>query len=166
MPATKPISKDSVPGALAKAERYRLLNEPSAAESICLDILEVDPANHDARVGLILALTDQIATEPQAFARAVAAVDGLDTSYDRAYYTGIAWERRGKARYIEGGVGAGDFVYDWLSKALACFEQAETMRPVGNDDAILRWNSCVRFLNAHKDVRPQAVESPEAILSE
>ena len=43
--ALKPISRDSLDGALAKAERYRLLNEPNEAESICRDILEVAPAN-------------------------------------------------------------------------------------------------------------------------
>ena len=55
----KPMSKDAVPGALAKAERYRLLNEPGEAESICLDILQVDPQNEDALVMMLLALTDQ-----------------------------------------------------------------------------------------------------------
>ena len=34
------ISIDAVPAALEKAERYRLLNEPLMAESICLDVLE------------------------------------------------------------------------------------------------------------------------------
>ena len=33
----KPLHKDAIKGALAKAERYRLLNEPAEAESICLD---------------------------------------------------------------------------------------------------------------------------------
>ena len=40
----KPLSKDAIPAALAKAERYRLLNEPGEAESICLDVLRIDPA--------------------------------------------------------------------------------------------------------------------------
>ena len=39
----KPISKESIPAAIEKAERYRLLDEPNLAESICLDILEADP---------------------------------------------------------------------------------------------------------------------------
>ena len=55
----KPLSKDAIAGALAKAERYRLLNEASEAESICLDVLNIDPANQDALVTLLLALTDQ-----------------------------------------------------------------------------------------------------------
>ena len=44
----KPMSKDAVPSALAKAERYRLLNEPGEAESICLDVLQIDPQNEEA----------------------------------------------------------------------------------------------------------------------
>ncbi len=53
----KLISKDTIPRALAKAERYRLLNEPQEAESICLDILCVEPDHHEALVMLLLAIT-------------------------------------------------------------------------------------------------------------
>ena len=41
----KPLNKDAIPAALDKAMRYRLLNEPGAAESICLDVLRIDPEN-------------------------------------------------------------------------------------------------------------------------
>jgi len=44
---------------LTKAERYRLLNEPEEAESICRDILDVDPTHEAALVNFLLALTDQ-----------------------------------------------------------------------------------------------------------
>ncbi|MEP6905297.1 MAG: hypothetical protein ABI875_04390, partial [Gemmatimonadales bacterium] len=54
----KPISRDAIPRAIQKAERYRLLNQSWAAESICLDILEVDPENQQVLVMLVLALTD------------------------------------------------------------------------------------------------------------
>ena len=37
-----------MPAALEKALRYRLLNEPVEAESICRDVLEVDPDNQAA----------------------------------------------------------------------------------------------------------------------
>jgi hypothetical protein len=162
----KPISHDSVDGSLAKAERYRLLNEPNEAESICHDILEVDPANHQARVSLILALTDQIHQDTSTFPRALSALSDLATEYDRAYYSGIAWERRAKAVHGVGGQGSGGYVYDWLVKALHFFEEAERVRPPGNDDAILRWNACVRFLDRHKELRPRMEEVQEPILSE
>jgi hypothetical protein len=162
----KPISRDSVDGALAKAERYRLLNEPHEAESICRDILEVDPANRQARISLVLALTDEIPQEPGAFAGAVEAMSGLETEYDRTYYSGIAWERRAKASYAAGGVGMGGYIYDWTVRALRLFGEAEHLRPAGNDDAILRWNACVRFLDHHKELGPKTEETPEPILSE
>ena len=52
----KPISREAIPRAIQKAERYRLLNQSWAAESICLDILEVDPENQQVLVMLVLAL--------------------------------------------------------------------------------------------------------------
>jgi hypothetical protein len=162
----KPISRDSVDGALAKAERYRLLNEPNEAESICRDILEVDAANRQARISLILALTDQIQQDSGAFSNAVSAISSLETAYDRSYYSGIAWERRAKAVHGAGTQGSVGYVYDWLVKALGLFEEAERLRPSNNDDAILRWNACVRFLDRHKELRPETQEIPEPILSE
>jgi tetratricopeptide (TPR) repeat protein len=162
----KPISRGSVRGALAKAERYRLLNEPNEAVSICRDILEVDPANREARISMILALTDEIARDQGAFSSAVEAIAGLEAPYDRAYYSGIAWERRAKAYYDAGKPGSSGYVYDWIVKALQLFEEAERVRPTGNDDAILRWNACVRFLERHKKLGPKAEEEREPILSE
>jgi hypothetical protein len=162
----KPISRDSVAGALAKAERYRLLNEPNEAESICCDILEVEPNNQPALVSLILALTDQIAQDAGEFAHAVERIAHLDSGYDRAYYAGIAWERRAKACYQGGGQGARHYAYEWVVRALRLFEEAEHLRASGNDDAILRWNTCVRFLSRHKELEPMAEDRSEPILSE
>ena len=162
----KPISHDTIETALAKAERYRLLNEPHEAESICQDILTIDPANREARVSLVLALTDEIPQESGAFATALTAIEQLESEYDRAYYSGIAWECRAKAYYEADGPGSSGYIYDWIVKALQFFEKAEHQRPAGNDDAILRWNTCVRFLEHHKQLRPKQEETPEPILSE
>jgi hypothetical protein len=161
----KPISPESITGALAKAERYRLLNEPGEAESICRDILELEPNNSQALITLILALTDQIPTGAQAFTSALSAVAKLESPYDRAYYAGIAWERRAKARHMGGGQGADQYVYDWIVTALRLFEEAERLRVPGNDDAALRWNACVRFLSVKK-LAPQIEDAPQPILSE
>jgi hypothetical protein len=164
--ALKPISHDSVAGALAKAERYRLLNEPGEAESICLDILEIEPENQAALISLILALTDQIPDDPRSFANAQANIQRLQTPYDRAYYAGVAWERRAKARHHGGGLGSQRYAYDWIANALQLFEEAERLRAPGNDDAVLRWNACVRFLEGRKELRPSSEEEPEPIISE
>ena len=59
MPELKILSKDAIRGALEKAERYRLLNEPAEAESICLDVLAAEPENQEALIMLLLAVTDR-----------------------------------------------------------------------------------------------------------
>jgi hypothetical protein len=164
--ALKPISHDSVAGALAKAERYRLLNEPNEAESICHDILQIEPDNQTALINLILALTDQVPRDTRAFSDAIATVSQLDSPYDRAYYAGIAWERRAKARYEAGGPGADRYVYEWIVTALQLFERAEPVRALGNDDVLLRWNACVRFLNQHRELAPAPEDIAEPIVSE
>ena len=162
----KTLSGGGIAGALAKAERYRLLNEPSEAESICLDILKVEPVHQTALTSLILALTDQIPQDPGAFGRALAEVPRLASAYDRAYYSGIAWERRAKTAYHSAAPGLRRYVHDWIAQALRLFEQAEHHRIPDNDDAILRWNACVRFLEAHRELAPDAESAPEPILSE
>jgi tetratricopeptide (TPR) repeat protein len=162
----KPISPNGIDGALAKAERYRLLGEPNEAESICRDILEIEPKNRQAHISLILALTDEIPQEASSFARAMEAIPSLESPYDRAYYSGIAWERRAKALYGLKGPGSSGYVHEWIVKALQFFEEAERLRPEGNDSSILRWNACVRFLEHHKELAPKAEEAPEPILSE
>jgi hypothetical protein len=164
--ALKPISHDCVANALAKVERYRLLNEPSEAESICHDILQIEPDNQPALINLILALTDQVPRDTRAFSDAIATVSQLDSPYDRAYYAGIAWERRAKARYEAGGHGADRYVYEWIVTALQLFETAEPLRAPGNDDALLRWNACIRFLNHHRELAPAAEDIAEPIVSE
>lgn len=164
--ARKPISPESVASALSKAERYRLLNEPGDAESICRDILELEPANQSALVHLILALTDQFPTNRYAFADALESVGQLESEYDRAYYEGIAWERRAKTRFHDAGHSPNHTVYEWIVKALHYFEEAERLRPHGNDDSILRWNACVRFLCANKQLAPEVETEPTPIVSE
>ena len=166
MYAPKPISHESVPSALAKAERYRLLNEPHEAESICLDILAVEPKHQQAVISLVLALTDQIHNKPAAYNAAMSVVQRLESEYDRAYYEGIAWERRAKSRFDGGGPGAREYVYDWLTRAMDLFERAEAIRPAGNDDALLRWNACARFLDEHRDLTPRAEAVAEPMLLE
>src|SRR5437870_8902403 len=59
----KSISKAGIPEALAKVELYRYLNEPEEAESICRDILAVEPRHQLALRLLGLALTDQTQCE-------------------------------------------------------------------------------------------------------
>jgi hypothetical protein len=162
----KPLSHESVASALAKAEHYRSLKESAEAESICRDILAIEPENQPALICLVLAQSDQISKDSHIFQSALAAAAQLHGEYERAYYFGIVWERRAKALHEERGRGTHHSVYEWLVKALQCFEEAEQLRPAGNDDAVLRWNTCVRFLARHPNVAPRAKEVPEPIISE
>ncbi len=144
----KPMSAEAIPAALAKAERYRLLNEPSEAESICLDVLQIEPHNVDALVMLLLALTDQFPhdTSTKTISRATDLAASLADEYDRAYYSGIVRERRAKTVLQRDRFGAVAAAIDWLREAMTFYERAETLRPAHNDDPLLRWNACARLL--------------------
>jgi tetratricopeptide (TPR) repeat protein len=161
----KPITREGIPGALQKAERYRLLNDSSAAESICLDVLDVDPANQDALVSLLLAITDQFNEEIGDGAhRARALLPRLADEYDRAYYAGIIHERRGRAQLHHRAFGSSDIATGAFREAMRCYEKAAGMRPAGNDEAILRWNTCARMLARHE--RAPAPEQYEPALDD
>lgn len=139
----KPLSADAVPAALDKANRYRLLNEPGAAESIYLDILAIEPENQEALKNIVLAMSDRFGKDYAiGDARITEYISRIKSDYDRMYYTGIMYERRAKAVLARDGVGA----YELFHQAMGCFETAETIRPPGNDDAILRWNGCARII--------------------
>ena len=158
----KTLSREALPSALAKVERYRLLNEPAQAESICLDILAVEPENQQALVMLALTQADQFEKDPRRFHESLETVKRLQEPYTRDYYTGVMWERRGKARMDLGGYGAHAIANEWTLEAMRWFEKAEAKRPAGNDDALLRWNTCARFLNSH----PAAAHSATAEMYE
>ena len=160
----KPLSKAGVQLALEKAHRYRLLNEPGDAESICRDVLAIEADNDEALVSLLLSLTDQIEHRSDAGSKAREVLPRLKSEYERAYYAGIIDERRGKAQLKQGALGAGPVVYDSLRRAMASYEKAESMRPAGNDDAILRWNACARIIERHDSIAPAVHERVEAPL--
>ncbi len=158
----RPLGADSVPAALEKARRYRLLNEAREAESICRDILRVDPGNHDAIITLLLALSDQFKRDlAEKFDQAMALVPRLQSDYERAYYRGVLCERRAKAHHLRSIPGGGRATYDWLRQAMDWFDKAHDRRPPGDDDATLRWNSCVRMIRSHPDIQPATDEAPE-----
>jgi hypothetical protein len=162
----KTLSAEAVPRALARAERYRLLNEPGEAQSICLDALEIQPDNQEALTTLLLALSDQFDEDVSCVADAWATVARLRDEYERAYYTGLVHERRAKALLRHGTPGSGPQAYEWLRSAMAWYEKAEAIRPAGNDDALLRWNACARLIMRDPHLVPIAEERGEPLLLE
>ena len=145
----KTISREAIPRSIEKAEHYRLLNEPEQAESICLDILEVEPENQEALIVLILAMTDQFDKRlPESRPRELLA--RLNSEYDRAYYGGIICERKGRAQFALRVPDVKYAAYDWLREAMNYYEKAEALRPPQNDDATLRWNACARMITEHR----------------
>lgn len=143
----KRLTKDSIEPSLEKAEHYRLLNQPRLAESICLDILDVDPGNQKASVILLLALTDQFKqSATRAAKQALDLANHLDDDYSKYYYTGIILERQGAAALSSNAPG-GDFdAYEWYREAMDFFERANEVNKGENDDPILRWNTCARII--------------------
>jgi len=161
----KPISRKAIPFALAKVERYRFLNEPWQAESICLDVLRVEPTNQQALKLLLLSLTDQFGKGvPASKAREILTI--LESEYDRCYYAGIICERWAEFTLRQGAPGAGFIAYQSLREAMEQYECAEGLRPAGNDDALLRWNACARVLMRNKELRPRGEEAFEPALDD
>ncbi|TWT43865.1 hypothetical protein RAS1_02650 [Phycisphaerae bacterium RAS1] len=141
----KPISPEALPRALEKAERYRLLNEPRQAESICRDVLRTDPENQQALATLLLSLTDQFHEGFGVGAEAARSIiPRLRGEYERAYFAGVISERWGR-HLLASGV-PGQAARDWLRSAMSAFEDAIEHSPAGNEDAALRWNACARVL--------------------
>ena len=146
----KSISKAGIPEAIAKVELYRYLNEPEEAESICQDILAVDPGHQLARRMLGLAITDQfIGAASDRYIEVQSIFQGLRDPYEKLYYTGLLHERRAKTQLLVGY--APHTLLPLVDEAMRCFAEAEKIRPAGNDDSILRWNRCVRLLESRPD---------------
>lgn len=150
----KRIRPESIPRAIAKAERYRLLNEPRAAESICRDVVAVDSGNASAIKILILAITDQFADA--AASRGIGKrkdevqelLAQLPDEYSRRYYAGIMLERWAK------GLLAADYerrtIHDVFEQAMGEYEAAEGLADTDNEDAVLRWNTCARIIDRYE----------------
>jgi tetratricopeptide (TPR) repeat protein len=143
----KNISRSGIAEALSKVQHYRYLNQAEEAESICRDILAVDPEHQVAMRLLGLCITDQFTGKPaDNYKEAERCFEQLSSAYERLYYLGILYERRAKAQ-LRVGLSAQSLQASF-EQAMDCFEKAEKIRPQGNDDAVLRWNRCLRLLQS------------------
>jgi len=153
----KPLTRAQIPAVLEKADRYRLLNDPLEAESICLDVIAIDPGNQRALVTLLLALTEQFDRRTaEKYKQARELRRQFADEYSRVYYEGIVYERRAKVCLSLGGPGSGEAAFERFRQAMEIYERAATLGPEGNQDSILRWNTCARILNRNPDVVPKS----------
>jgi hypothetical protein len=151
----KQLGKEAIPAAIEKAKQYRLLNEPGAAQSICLDILEIEPDNQEALVINILAMTDRLNRDYSVDNSQIQTyLNRITDGFQKAYYTGIVFERRAKAILRKGSLGSEDTVFELFRQAMECFDKAESLSSDQNDNAILRYNHCLRIINAN-NLAPQ-----------
>lgn len=162
----KLLKPEAFSAALDKARRYRLLNEPDDAESICLDILESQPDHQEALITLLLSLTDKFPHSgiSPAFEQAQEIVPRLDSSYSKSYYLGVIFERRAKFHLKHGGLGSGTLAYHWFIKAMDKYSEALSDDDPKNQEAVLRWNSCARILNSRPDVKAEDSSEAEPLL--
>ena len=155
MSELKPISKDSIPKALIRAKHYRLLNEPWQAESICRDVLKIEPTHQQAILYLILSITDQFGNDRSSVntAEAKELCMKLSSPFEQKYYRGIIAERMGKTTMQRNTPRVKYIAYEFYRTAMEFFEEAENIQPEGNQDAILRWNACARRIDEFKLTR-------------
>ena len=144
----KKLTTAGLAAAHDKADTYRLLNEPEAAESICLDILELQPDNLRALRCIILAITDQFseAGGNRQVSLAKRYARSLTDAYERLYYLGIICEREAKA-YLFRGMSS-RFAYEGFRAAMDHYREAEEIR---------RRHSPLQQLRAHHPEAPPAI---------
>ena len=160
-PELKRLSPDAIPRSLERVERYRLLKQPEVAQSICQDILAVDPENQAAITGLVLALTDQFDRhQGPAIQEVLELIPGLKDEYDRVYYSGLIHERQARARLGREYPGAKFDAHELLVQAMEWYDRADKLASTGNEDARLHWNTCVRVIDSN-NLRPRPTDDTE-----
>ena len=146
----KSLHPQAITASLEKARHYRLLNDPENAESICRDIIELEPNHQEAIITLILALTDQLDGGSASTKEARQYLAQLSDEYNHQYYAGLIFERAAKTILARNNPESSFAAYDRFRMAMEHFERAEALSSDDNDDAILRWNSCARIIAKRK----------------
>ena len=118
-------------------------------------------------ITLLLALTDQFVSPRGSRVReASELVEHLEDEYDKRYYSGMICERRGVASLAKAGPDSGPIAYDWLRRAMDHYESPDEVGPEGNEEALLRWNTCARVIMRDHHVRPLPEEPAHTMLEE
>lgn len=157
MEPLKPLNPSAISTCLDKANHYRLLNDPENAESICLDIIELQPDHQEAIKTLILSITDQFDGGTKRIRQAKGYLEQLTGDYDQAYCCGLILERAARAVLMRKTPDSAFAAYDWLQEARQHYEKAESLSSDDNDDAVLRWNACTRTI-ANRNLKPRPAD--------
>lgn len=161
MPELRKLSPDSVSPAIEKARHYRLLNQPEQAESICLDVLEIDPDNQPALIILLLARTDQLDDDnPSMLGKCREVIGRLEMEYHKSYYQALLCERQAMQLLKRRGRRSSLVAYQWFGDAIKHYETAIELKPADDDEAILRWNFCNRIIERHclRELDPEELQ--------
>jgi len=158
---TKPLPRGELSQVLAMAQRCRDVSEPEEAESICLDVLDVEPDNQQALVLLLLARTDLLDRGlPGDVERAREPLGRLRSEFDREYYGGIVCERQARHLLRARGRHSSFVAWDWFQYAMDHFEAAARLEP-GRVEPALRFNACVRLIERNRHCMPRPDENGE-----
>jgi tetratricopeptide (TPR) repeat protein len=150
----KELGARNLAAAVTLAKHYRDLNQPEEAESICRDVLAVSGDDTEALRTLGLALTDRFPTAWMTlFDEACGVFAKLPSTYERVYYTAIAWERYAKAQLEAGRAHNAIHAFE---EALQGFSEAEKLGQADDPAPILHYNRCVRALTTHPDLVREA----------
>lgn len=157
----KPIPEGSMATALAMAQTCRDVSEPQEAESICLDLLQVEPESQEALVLLLLARTDLLDEGlPGGVERAREPLSRLTSEYEREYYAGIICERQARYLLRSRGRHTSFVAWEWFQYAMDHFEDAARSSPERVEPA-LRFNACVRLIERNRHCVPSPDEQGE-----
>ncbi|NRA06942.1 MAG: hypothetical protein HRU02_02205 [Myxococcales bacterium] len=154
MSELKRLASGDVSSALALAEQCRATGEADAAESICLDVLELESENQSALLLLLLARTDLLERGlPHGVDRAREVLPRLAGEYERAYYGGVICERQARTVLGQRGKRSGFVAFDWFRYAMEQYEEAAQLAPE-RLDATLRYNACARTIERNRHCQP------------
>jgi hypothetical protein len=163
----KSLSPAAIPGALKLAAATRQGGQPQTCESICHDVLQAEPGNQDALRLLVLSHADRFdnpGSEQETAARD--AQERLTSGYDRAFFDGLIHHRSAQAAIASGSPMAARVVYELLTRAMTSYEEAESLRPEANSEAILMWNACQRLLQSTPHTGPRETQAFETYIGE
>ena len=142
----------------AELARHGFIASPTSRSAQAADILATDPDNQGAIILLLLSLSDQFTDNiPENLDKAWSLLPRLKDDYLQAYYQGLLFERQARVYMRRASPGSGFSAYDLFCDAMRLYEKAARVRPPGNDEALLRWNTCARTIMSSR-LQPRPID--------